>query len=58
MTIQCVFCHRIDLGNRWVYENPQGMVTYVACPMCIEHERKKGEPTEQEVIEETFKRGF
>jgi len=43
MSIQCVFCHRIDLGNRWVYEKPEGTITYVACPKCLEEERRKYE---------------
>jgi hypothetical protein len=59
MTLRCVFCKRIKVGNRWAYEKPDGSTTkYVACPQCIEEERKKGGLTEREVIEETFKRGF
>ena len=41
MAVQCVFCHRVDEGNKWVKGEPKGMVTYVACPECIEKQKQK-----------------
>ena len=61
MTLQCVFCHRVKLGNRWVYEKPEGCISYVACPQCVEAERakaQKGGLTEDEQIEKAKLEGF
>ena len=62
MTIQCVFCHRIKYGSQWREGKAEaGVISYIACPMCIEAEKRKSEKggmTEDEQIEEAIRRGF
>jgi len=41
MTIQCVFCHRVLIGERWVDCKPEGQVLMSACPACIQYEKQK-----------------
>jgi len=63
MTTQCVFCHRIQYGTVWREGKAEGVITYIACPKCIEQQRRQGFEaqgglTEEEQIEEAKRSGF